>query len=210
MNKKANTVVIDYGAGNLRSVEKALNYINAEFKISSDPAEVLTADAIILPGVGAFPEAMKKLDEFGLTDSLKKHVTVNKKPLFGICLGMQMLFERSFEFKETEGLGFLSGQVEKMQFDGLKIPHMGWNSLTFTKESPFEKDITKKPFCYFVHSYKAVTADENIIAYTEYGSKVPALVGNGLVFGAQYHPEKSGEVGLKMLSNFYDWINTEL
>lgn len=210
MNNKANTIVIDYGAGNLRSVEKALNFINADFKISSDPAEVLAADAVILPGVGAFPEAMKKLDEHGLTDALKKHVTVNKKPLFGICLGMQMLFEKSFEFKETEGLGFLSGQVEKMQFDGLKIPHMGWNSLTFTRESPFEKDISKKPFCYFVHSYKANTPDENIIAYTEYGSKVPALVGNGIVFGAQYHPEKSGEVGLKMLSNFYDWINTEL
>lgn len=210
MMSKANIIVIDYGAGNLRSVEKALKYIDASFKISSEPSEVLSADSIILPGVGAFPEAMKKLEETGLADALKKHVSVNKKSLMGICLGMQMLFEKSFEFKETEGLGFLSGQVEKMQFDGLKIPHMGWNSLTFTKESPFEKDITKKPFCYFVHSYKANTSDENIIAYTEYGSKVPALVGNGIVFGAQYHPEKSGDTGLKMLSNFYDWINNKL
>ncbi len=210
MNMKAKTIVVDYGAGNLRSVEKALNYINADFKISSDPAEVLSSDAIILPGVGAFPEAMRKLDEYNLTEALKENVLVNHKPLLGICLGMQMLFDRSFEFKETKGLGFLEGQVEKMKFDGLKIPHMGWNSLTFTKESPFEKDLSQKPFCYFVHSYKAVTSDKNIIAYTEYGSKVPALVGNGVVFGAQYHPEKSGEVGLKMLNNFYDWINTEL
>jgi len=207
---KANTIVIDYGAGNLRSVEKALNYINADFKISSDPCDVLLSDAVILPGVGAFPEAMKKLDEYGLTDALKKHVLINKRPLFVICLGMQMLFEKGYEFKETDGLGFISGTVEKMQFSGLKIPHMGWNSLTFTKESPFEKDTTKNPFCYFVHSYKAITDDENIIAYTEYGTKVPALVGNGIVFGAQYHPEKSGDVGLKMLKNFYDWINTEL
>ena len=210
MEKQVKTVVIDYGAGNLRSVEKAMNFINADFIISSDPSVVSSSDAVILPGVGAFPEAMKKLDEYGLTDALKKHVLVNKRPLFGICLGMQMLFDKSYEFKETDGLGFISGTVEKMQFDGLKVPHMGWNSLTFTKESPFEKDITKNPFCYFVHSYKAVTSDENIIAYTEYGSKVPALVGNGIVFGAQYHPEKSGEVGLKMLKNFYDWINTEL
>lgn len=210
MSNKAKTIVVDYGAGNLRSVEKALNYINAEFKISSDPKEVISSDAVILPGVGAFPEAMKRLDEAGLTEALKTHVLVNKKPLFGICLGMQMLFDKSYEFAETDGLGFISGTVEKMKFDGLKIPHMGWNSLTFTKESPFEKDIAKHPFCYFVHSYKAITSDENIIAYTEYGSKVPALVGNGYVFGAQYHPEKSGEVGLKMLNNFYDWINTEL
>ena len=210
MNNNIKTVVIDYGAGNLRSVEKALNFINADFSLSSDPAVVSSSDAVILPGVGAFPEAMRKLNESGLTDALKKHVSVNKRPLFGICLGMQMLFDKSYEFKETEGLGFIHGTVEKMQFDGLKIPHMGWNSLTFTKESPFEKDITKKPFCYFVHSYKAVTSDENIIAYTEYGSKVPALVGNGVVFGAQYHPEKSGDAGLKMLKNFYDWINTEL
>lgn len=210
MNKNLSTVVVDYGAGNLRSVEKVLRYINADFTVTSDPKQVELSDVVILPGVGAFPEAMRRLNGIGMTDALKKHVSISKKPLLGICLGMQMLFEKSYEFGETEGLGFLKGEVKKMELEGLKIPHMGWNSLTFTKVSPFEQDLKNSPFCYFVHSYKAETPEANIIAYTEYGSKVPALVGNGIAFGAQFHPEKSGDVGLKMLRNFYDWINKEL
>ena len=201
--------IVDYGVGNLFSLQSSFAAIGAEVTVTADEAVLRQADRIILPGVGAFEDAAAKLRASGLAEVLTELAAAGK-PLMGICLGMQLLFEKSFEFKETEGLGFLSGQVEKMQFDGLKIPHMGWNSLTFTRESPFENDITKKPFCYFVHSYKANTSDENIIAYTEYGSKVPALVGNGIVFGAQYHPEKSGDTGLKMLSNFYDWINNEL
>lgn len=210
MKETVKTVIVDYGAGNLNSVQNALNFLNIPFEISSSPNSVESAAAVILPGVGAFPEAMRKLTESGVADALKKHVTVRHRYLLGICLGMQMLFDRSFEFKETKGFGFIDGQVEKMHFDGLKIPHMGWNELTFNSISPFEQDLKKRSFCYFVHSYKAVTDKENVIAYTEYGSEIPAIVGRDTVFGTQFHPEKSGQVGLQMLKNFYDWIVLEL
>lgn len=204
--KRIITAVIDYGAGNLRSVEKALKFLGSNFLITSDPEELLEADAVILPGVGAFPEAMKQLELHGLKEAIIEFAAEQQKPFLGICLGMQMLFDKSYEFAETPGLGLINGTVEKIEFNGLKIPHMGWNSLDYIKESPFCKDISLHTFCYFVHSYKAVTDNDNVIAFADYGSRIPALVGRDNIFGAQFHPEKSGEAGLTMLKNYYEWI----
>ncbi len=192
--------VIDYDAGNLFSVKNALDYLELPSVITSDPAEIERANAMILPGVGAFGDAMDKLNRRGLTRLL--HEQAGKKPLLGICLGMQVLFEKGFEFGEHEGLGLLPGSVERMAPDGLKIPHMGWNSLRFHNPSPLLAGVPEGGYVYFVHSFAARTGAENLCATADYGMEVPALVARGLVFGAQFHPEKSADVGLAILKNF--------
>ena len=193
--------VIDYGAGNLFSVCNALKYLNIAHTVTKDAEELDRADAVILPGVGAFPAAMASLRETGLVDRIKENA--KKKPLLGICLGMQMLFERSDENGICEGLGLIPGEVRRIPSQNVIIPHMGWNELVITQESPLLKDIETPVYTYFVHSYQAFCNDRNIIAYCDYDGKVPALVTDGkFVFGSQYHPEKSGEKGLQMLRNF--------
>lgn len=192
--------IIDYGAGNLFSVKNVLDYLKVENKITADQEEIRRADALILPGVGAFPDAMRMLREKNLTDVIKEEA--GRKPLLGICLGMQILFEKGYEFKETEGLGLLPGCVKKIDGGTLKIPHMGWNDLKIANECEMTKDIKEEDYVYFVHSFRADTPDEIISCYTMYHEKIPALVHRGFVYGAQFHPEKSGETGIQMLKNF--------
>lgn len=192
--------IIDYNIGNLFSVKNALDYIGEESVITRDAEKIESADGLILPGVGAFPDAMRELNKTGLVEVIKDQSKI--KPLLGICLGMQMLFDKSFEFEECEGLGLIDGEVVKIEADGLKIPHMGWNSLRFQNKCPLIEGINPNAYVYFVHSYRAETADSNIAAFTEYGERIPALVFKGNVFGAQFHPEKSGETGLLILQNF--------
>ena len=193
--------VIDYGAGNLFSVCNALSYLNIAHTVTKDAAELDRADAVILPGVGAFPAAMESLRATGLVDTIKANA--QKKPLLGICLGMQMLFDRSDENGDCDGLGLIAGEVHRIPSKNVIIPHMGWNELVITQDSPLLKDIETPVYTYFVHSYQAFCDDKNIIAYCDYDGKVPALVTDGkFVYGAQYHPEKSGDKGLQMLRNF--------
>ena len=193
--------VIDYGAGNLFSVCNALKYLNIAHEVTKDSKVIDRADAVILPGVGAFPAAMESLRQTGLIDTIKQNAA--KKPLLGICLGMQMLFERSDENGDCDGLGLIPGEVHRIPSKRVIIPHMGWNELVVTQESPLLKNIETPVFTYFVHSYQAFCADEHIAAYCAYDGKIPALVTDGkYVFGAQFHPEKSGEKGLMMLRNF--------
>lgn len=193
--------IIDYGAGNLFSVQNALNFLGVENNISSKVEDIISADKLILPGVGAFPDAMKMLDEAGLTEVIKEQA--KKKALMGICLGMQMLFDKSYEFGETEGLGLIPGTVELMHpAKDLVIPHIGWNSLEKNEPCKLLESVNDGDYVYFVHSYAAVTDSKNVAAYCDYGMKVPALVMGGNVYGCQFHPEKSGKTGLGILKTF--------
>lgn len=193
--------IVDYGAGNIFSVKNALDYLGMESELVSDIEKIRSADAVILPGVGAFPAAMEMLEKSGLTEVIKEES--RKKPFLGICLGMQLIFEKGYEFGECDGLGLISGSVRKIEDTGLIIPHMGWNKLEKLNDCPLMNGLGDNEYVYFVHSYKAHCGDENISAYCEYGGRVPALVYDGkYVFGAQFHPEKSGETGLKILRNF--------
>lgn len=193
--------IIDYGAGNIFSVKNALDYIGLESRLTNDPHDIENSDGIILPGVGAFPWAMKKLNESGLVETIMEQAHV--KPFLGICLGMQLLFEKGYEFEEVDGLGLIPGEVKKIEGDNLVIPHMGWNKLDKNNDCPLLNGIGDDEYVYFVHSYKAFCDYKNVAAYSEYGGNVPALVtDNKTVFGAQFHPEKSGDTGLKILRNF--------
>lgn len=195
--------IIDYGAGNLFSVQNALNFLGFENIITSDANELKKADRLILPGVGAFPDAMKKLEESGLIDEIKAQALI--KPLLGICLGMQLLFEKSFEFGETKGLGFIKGFVDIMKPEGLAIPHIGWNGLVKNTPCPLTDGISNNDCVYFVHSFAANCKSKNIAAYTDYGGNFPAIVCSDneyKAYGCQFHPEKSGETGLRILKSF--------
>ena len=192
--------IVDYGAGNLFSVKNACDFLSIETVTTNDAKQLETADGIILPGVGAFPDAMKKLDATGLIPVIKEQAA--KKPLLGICLGMQMLFDYSTEFEKTEGLGLIPGYVDIIKCGSLKLPQIGWNELKVDNSCPLLKDTKDGDYVYFVHSFAAVCDERYIAASTEYGCTVPALVANGNVFGAQFHPEKSGRVGLDILKNF--------
>ena len=193
--------VIDYGAGNIFSVKNALDHLGYKNILTKSETDIRNADAIILPGVGAFPWAMKMLSDSGLIDTIKTEA--KKKPFLGICLGMQLLFDKGFEFEECNGLGLIRGYVDKINEPELVIPHMGWNKLEINHDCPLFSGLSEDEYVYFVHSYKAFCDDENLYAYCEYGHKVPALVSDGkTVFGAQFHPEKSGKTGLKILENF--------
>lgn len=193
--------IIDYGAGNIFSVKNALDYLGLESILTSDKNSIENADAVILPGVGAFPSAMKMLENSGLINTIKEQAKI--KPFLGICLGMQLIFEKGYEFEECDGLGLIKGSVRKMESDNLIIPHMGWNKLEVLNNCRLLDGLGDNEYVYFVHSYKAECADKDISAYCEYGGRVPALVHDGkYVYGAQFHPEKSGETGLKILKNF--------
>lgn len=195
--------IIDYDAGNLKSVEKALVSLGEEVLVSRDSSEILQADKVILPGVGSFGDAMNNLDKFGLVDTIKK-VTHNGTPFLGICLGLQLLFKESDETPGAEGLDILPGKILKIPAkEGFKIPHMGWNSLDVKPGAKLFKGLEGNPYVYFVHSYYLKAADENIVvASTEYTTHIHASVESGNVFACQFHPEKSSEVGLKILKNF--------
>ncbi|MGM9935655.1 imidazole glycerol phosphate synthase subunit HisH [uncultured Clostridium sp.] len=203
-------VIIDYGMGNLKSVRNALNYLGIENKISADPNEIKKADALILPGVGAFPDAMETIERLGL-DKIIKEETQKGKYLLGICLGMQLLFEKGYEGLEKNGLGLLKGSIVKMKDDkerNIKIPHIGWNNLNYNKKDALFNDIDEGKYVYYVHSYFAQGYnDDDLVAYSEYGeNKIPGLVRCENVIGAQFHPEKSGSVGLSILKNFGELI----
>lgn len=194
------TAIVDYGVGNLKSVTNAMNYLGLQTLITSDVAELERADAIILPGVGAFPDAAEKLRAPGLDKVL---ITLaEKKPVLGICLGMQLLFDRGEEVRPCEGLGLVPGHVAKIQTE-YKLPHIGWNSLEFQNDSPIFKGLDNGAYVYFVHTFCGyANSESNVIARTQYGPSVVAAVSHGNVFGCQFHPEKSGETGLAILKNF--------
>lgn len=192
--------IVDYGAGNLFSVKNACDFLSIKTVITGDACALEAADGIILPGVGAFPDAMKKLEATGLIPVIKAQA--QKKPLLGICLGMQILFDYGDEFERCDGLGLIPGHIERLRCKNLKLPQIGWNSLTLHQASPILADTKDGGYVYFVHSFGAVCDPQYILASTDYGCTVPALVGHKRVFGAQFHPEKSGDVGLNMLKNF--------
>ena len=195
--------IIDYGAGNLRSVQKAFAYIGAEAVITNQKETILSADHVVLPGVGAFGDCMKEILSHDLQNCIQQ-VIQNQTPFLGICLGLQLLFEKSEETPDVSGLGILAGNIEKIpQQHGLKIPHMGWNSLEYVKNSRLFAGLSPAPFVYFVHSYYMVPKDSSIIsATTTYGEKLPIALEKGNLFATQFHPEKSGDAGLSILKNF--------
>ena len=192
--------IIDYGAGNLFSVKNALDFLELKNIITSSAEEIRDVDQLILPGVGAFPDAMKMLERSGLTETIIDEA--GKKPLLGICLGMQMLFECSYEFEKVKGLSLIPGEVSRIVAPGLKIPHMGWSDVKIENECALSKGINEGDLFYYVHSFKAVTEKQYISLYSEYGEYIPGLVYKNNVYGTQFHPEKSGEIGLKLLRNF--------
>lgn len=196
--------IVDYGAGNLMSVSKALDFLGLENKIVTNPDLMEQASGIILPGVGAFPDAMEALAESGLTQSLIH--AAKTRPFLGICLGAQMLFEESDEMHLTKGLGLLPGRVQRIDTD-LKLPQIGWNSLEYHKQDPLLEGVPEGSYVYFVHTFKMCPKDGNdLIATCDYNDTVTALVGRGQLYGSQFHPEKSGEVGMTILRNFGNMV----
>ena len=199
--------IVDYGVGNLFSLSSSFAAIGVDAQATSDPSVIRSAEKIILPGVGAFEDAAKKLSESGLWEVVTNEAK-SGKPILGICLGMQMLFERSFEYGEHKGLGLLRGSVVGMEGripKELKIPHIGWNSLTIKKEHPIFKYTKDGDYVYFVHSYFADGCEESLLATAEYGIDITAAVALGNITGTQFHPEKSGEAGLRILKAFSEW-----
>lgn len=197
------TAIIDYDAGNLRSVEKALQALGEETVITRDREEILAADRVILPGVGAFGDAMEKLHQYGLVEIIRQ-VVQKGTPFLGICLGLQLLFEESEESQGVPGLGILKGKIRRIpNTPGLKIPHMGWNSLTIRPGTRLFSGLGEDPYVYFVHSYYLEAADPVIVAArTDYGVEIHAAVEKDSVFACQFHPEKSSDTGLQILKNF--------
>lgn len=195
--------IIDYGAGNLHSVKNALDFLGADNIVTGNKEEILSADKVILPGVGAFGDAMKCLEESGLTKTVKA-VAESGKPFLGICLGLHLLFEESEESPNVKGLGIFKGKIVKIPDNGsLKIPHMGWNNIHITKDSKILKNIGDEPYVYFVHSYYVEAEDSSVVsAYTEYGQRLDIAVERDNVFATQFHPEKSGDTGMEILKNF--------
>ena len=196
--------IVDYGVGNLFSLKSSFSSIGAEVTVTGHKAEIEKADKIILPGVGAFEDAAKKLFQSGLGEAVINEARKGK-PIMGICLGMQLLFDKSYEYGEHNGLGLIPGTVRPISDvipKDLKIPHIGWNALDFKKDSPINKYINNGDFVYFVHSFFADGCEESLTAFTEYGIKITAAAANGNIFGCQFHPEKSGKTGLKILRAF--------
>lgn len=192
--------VIDYAMGNLRSVQKAFEYLGYKAVITQQPSEIQKADKVVLPGVGAFRDAMQTIKQKGI-DKVLYDVVEQKKPLLGICLGMQMFFEKSYEYGEHKGLAILQGEIVKLP-EGVKIPHMGWNSLNIKKKNPLFEGLSQEPYVYFVHSYHLNTEADIVSATTYYGKEIQVAAQKENVFALQFHPEKSGDVGLNILQNF--------
>lgn len=200
--------IVDYGAGNLMSVHNSLDFLGYENKIAASPEVIEQAAGVILPGVGAFPDAMDALHASGLTDAVLE--AAKKKPFLGICLGMQMLFEESDEVRPCKGLGLLPGRIERIR-TSLKLPQIGWNALDILRPNAMTEGVQQGDYVYFVHSFMAVPAEEgDLAAVTDYGARVPAMVARGNLFGCQFHPEKSGKVGLEMLKNFAKLTEVEM
>ena len=197
--------IIDYDAGNIKSVEKALHFLGEKTVVTRDPQVLLKADKVILPGVGSFGDAMKNLHTYGLVPVINE-IVKNETPFLGICLGLQLLFESSEETPGIQGLGILKGKILRIPpSKGLKIPHMGWNSLHLQNNGRLFKDIPEQTYVYFVHSYYLQAEDPQIVkAVTDYSTCIHASVENGNVFACQFHPEKSSRYGLKILKNFAD------
>ncbi len=196
--------IVDYGVGNLFSLKSSFSAIGANAVVTSSKSELESADSIILPGVGAFQDAAKKLKDSGLENTVIS-LAKNGKPLMGICLGMQLLFEKSFEYGEHKGLGLIKGEIRPIEAvipKGYKIPHIGWNSLEIKKPSPIFENVNNGEYVYFVHSYYAADCENSVTAVSDYGAPLTAAVQSGNVFGCQFHPEKSGETGLKILRSF--------
>ncbi len=195
--------IIDYGAGNIQSVAKALRHIGCDCTVTKNKEEILASDGAVLPGVGSFGDTVDTMNAYGIKETVKEYIA-GGKPFLGICLGMQLLFPESEESPGAEGLGIFEGTITKIpNGDGLKIPHMGWNSLTINPQSRLLKGIGEEPYVYFVHSYYLTAKDRDLVAArTEYGVTIDAAVEKGNVFATQFHPEKSGETGLKILRNF--------
>lgn len=197
-------VIIDYGMGNLASVQRAFEKLQVNVKVSSNKEDLRNATSLILPGVGAFRDAINLLDESGLTSVIKEEVAKGKY-IIGICLGMQLLYEKSFEYGEYAGLGLIEGSIEYLDVN-LKVPHMGWNNLKFTNNDPILKYIKEDEYVYFVHSYYALSDNSEVLAYSDYEKKVPAIVRKNNVYGIQFHPEKSGETGMNILKAYKEII----
>ena len=196
--------IVDYGVGNLFSVKSSFEAIGAEAVVTDNAKVLEAADCILLPGVGAFEDAIKKLHDSGL-DTVLKQLASSGKPLMGICLGMQLLFEKSYEYGIHQGLGLIKGEVRPIRDVApvnLKVPHIGWNALDIKRDSPLLKNVKSGDCVYFVHSYYATDCEESVIATTEYGAPITAAVQSGNIMGCQFHPEKSGEVGLSILRAF--------
>lgn len=200
--------IIDYGAGNIQSVYKALKFIGADCKVTSNKDEILNADGAILPGVGSFGDAMDTMTKRGIKDTIIEY-TKSGKPFLGICLGLQLLFPESEETPGVKGLDIFKGTITKIpnQNRTLKIPHMGWNNISIKQKNGIFKDIEGEPYVYFVHSFYLKAQDKDIVAATtQYGVEIDAAVQKGNIIATQFHPEKSGEVGLKMLKNFVEMV----
>lgn len=198
-------IIVDYGLGNLGSVSRGFARAGIETKISRDLNEIQNADSLILPGVGAFRDAINALNDLGLVNPIKEFVKSGKY-MIGICLGMQLLYEKSFEYGEYDGLGLIEGNVEFLDID-LKVPHMGWNNLKFEKSNDdILKYIKEDSYVYFVHSYYVNSSNKELVAYTEYENKIPGIVRKGNIYGLQFHPEKSGEVGENILRAYKELI----
>lgn len=194
--------IVDYGAGNLQSVKNALNFIGAESLVTNNAEEIEAADGVILPGVGSFGDAMHSMRTSGLVGAVKAAAT-SGKPFLGICLGLQLLFESSQESPGVEGLGVLKGKILKIPDLGLKVPHMGWNSLKIANNTGIFKELPQEPYVYFVHSFYLSAANKDeVSATTQYGVAIDAAVAKANLFGTQFHPEKSGDAGIQMLRNF--------
>jgi glutamine amidotransferase len=206
--------IIDYGMGNLYSVSKSLERLQVPFVLSGEPSELEKTDGLLLPGVGSFKDAMAILDQTGLKDYVEKEAA-SGKPLFGICLGMQLLFDESEENGLTRGFGFLPGKVERFSSFGpngetYKVPHMGWNNLRFHDPDHLLLKGTIEEYVYFVHSYVVKAGDaDTVVASSDYNGTVPAVVAKGNVFGAQFHPEKSAKLGMAILNNFCNYVEGE-
>lgn len=199
--------IIDYGAGNIQSVSKALAHIGCDCFVTRDKDEILKADSAVLPGVGSFGDTVDSLNKYGIKDAIREYIA-SGKPFLGICLGMQLLFPASEESPGAAGLGIYDGSISRIpNGEGLKIPHMGWNSLEINPKSRLFKGIEKNPYVYFVHSYFLHASDRELVAATaEYGVTIDAAVERGNVFATQFHPEKSGETGLQILRNFAEIV----